>query len=98
MLKKLDKKGLTWFLLLTFASTYLVEFAMMAKGFSFIGIPAFAGQMIVAVAMFFPGISAFIVRKFITKEGFSDSGMKLGKKKYYLQVYLLIPVLLISDM
>jgi hypothetical protein len=90
---KVDKKGLFWFLLLTFTSTYIVEFAMLFSGYSFIGIPSLAGQLVVAAAMFFPGLSAFIVRKFITKEGFKTAGLKLGPGKNYFQTYLLIPVL-----
>lgn len=92
-MKKIDKKGIFWFLFLTFVSTFLAEFWLMFKGYSFTGVPAISGQLTVAAAMFFPGISAFIVRKFITKEGFKDAGLKLGPKKYYLYVYLLIPVL-----
>lgn len=87
-----NKKGLLWFILLTFIPTYLVELFLFLKGFSFIGQPQIFAQLTVAVAMFFPGISAFIVRKFITREGFSDAGLKLGKRKFYLQVYLLIPL------
>jgi uncharacterized protein len=92
-MEKVDKKGLFWFLCLTFASTYIVEFTMMLKGYSFIGVPPVAGQFIVAGVMFFPGISAFIVRKFITHEGFGDAGLIIGKGRYYVRTYALIPVL-----
>jgi uncharacterized protein len=92
-MEKVDKKGLIWFLLLTFGSTYAVEFAMMFKGISFMGMPSIAGQFIVAGVMFFPGIAAFIVRRFITQEGFKDAGLKIGKVKNYLQPYLLIPLI-----
>jgi len=91
-MKKVDKKGLFWFLLLMFTSTCLVEFLMMARGISFIGFPSKIGQFIVALVMFFPGISAFIVRKYITHEGFNDAGLKLGKGKYYLQTHIIIPI------
>ncbi len=91
----MNKKGILWFLLLTFGSTYLVELMLFLKGYSFIGAPDIFVQLTIAVAMFFPGISAFIVRKFITKEGFKDAGMIKGQFKYYLHIYLLIPVLFI---
>lgn len=90
-----NKKGIFWFLLLTFASTYIVEIFMLFKGYSFMGVPDLSAQIIVAVAMFFPGISAYIVRRFITKEGFKDAGMIKGKFKFYVQIYLLIPILFI---
>lgn len=92
-MKKISRKGIFWFLLLTFASTYLVEFWLMMNGFSFAGIPPIFGQLTVAGVMFFPGISAYIVRKFITHEDFKDAGLKLGNRKYYMQVYFLIPIL-----
>lgn len=92
-MNKLNMKGLFWFLLITFTATYLVEFIMFFLGFSFAGVPPIGGQLIVAGVMFFPGISAYIVRKFITREGFKDAGLKLGDKKYYLHVYLSIPLL-----
>lgn len=94
-MKKTNKKGLLWFLLLTFCSTYLVEFVLFLKGYTFTGVPALIGQLVVAGVMFFPGISAFIVRKWITKEGFKDAGLKIGKFKYYFQVYIIIPVIFI---
>lgn len=92
-MSKVNSKGLLWFLFLTFFSTYLVEFVMILKGFSLVGKSELVAQLTVAMVMFFPGISAFIVRKFITKEGFGDDGLHLGKKRYYLQTYLLIPII-----
>jgi uncharacterized protein len=94
-MEKVDKKGVGWFLGLTFGLTYAVELIMMIKGYSFAGIPPLYGQLVVAGAMFFPGISAVIVRKYITHEGFGDAGFKWGngKGKDYVQTYFLIPVI-----
>jgi hypothetical protein len=45
--------------------------------------------------MFFPGISALIVRRLISKERLKDSVMRFGSWKAYLQFSLLIPFLYI---
>ena len=90
-----NKKGLIWFLALTFIPTYLVEFILLAKGYTFIGKPALVVEFVVVNVMFFPAIASFIVRKFVTNEGFKDAGLIVGKPKFYLQAYLLIPVLFI---
>lgn len=47
------------------------------------------------IVMFFPGLSALIVRRFISKEHLKDSVIKFGSWKPYLQASLLIPFLYI---
>lgn len=42
--------------------------------------------------MFLPAVSAFIVRKFITKEGFADAGLKWASRGPYLYSWAVIPV------
>ena len=91
-----NKKGLFWFLALTFIPTYLLEFILFINGYTFIGKPATIVELVIVSVMFFPAIAAFIVRKFITKEGFKDSGLIIGKPTYYLQAYILIPALFIA--
>lgn len=95
MRNEIDKKGLTWFLILTFIPT-----VALSLGLRNIGVDLADRMMVyytatLSAAMFFPGISAFIVRKFITKEGFGDAGLRLGPKKPYLQVAVFIPLLFI---
>ena len=51
-------------------------------------------RLFLLAVMFFPGISALIVRKFINKE-FNDPMMRFGSWKPYLQVSLFIPLLYI---
>lgn len=87
------REGVLAFLIVTFGLTWAVELGMLAKGVSLTGQPSPAPQIIVALIMFIPGLSAFIVRKFITREGFGDAGLRFGRRSYYLIAWLL-PVIL----
>ncbi len=40
--------------------------------------------------MLVPAFGAFIMRKFVTKEGFRNSGLRFGKPRYYLYAWLII--------
>ena len=88
---QLDKKGILWFLLITFAPTIVATLVLWIRGFSLAGEPSIIAQYVITGAMFFPGVAAFIVRKYISREGFADAGLKFGSWKSYLNVYLIIP-------
>ena len=55
------------------------------------------GQVVVALGAFSPALAAFVVRKWITREGFADAGLRLpprGKWPYLLLAWLVpLPVL-----
>ena len=40
--------------------------------------------------MLVPAFGAFIMRKFVTKEGFRNSGLRFGKPRYYLYAWLIL--------
>lgn len=89
----LDRRGILWYIAISFGLTWALDFALLAAGASFdasMPIWAFAG---IAVSMFFPALSAFIVRKWITREGFASAGLKFGPWRYYLVLWLGIPLL-----
>ncbi|MCJ7665377.1 MAG: CPBP family intramembrane metalloprotease [Actinobacteria bacterium] len=94
-MKKIDKKGIFWFLFITFGLTIGITTILWLFGISFIGKGALVSQLVISGAMLIPGISAFIVRKFITKEGFSDAGLKFGSGKLYLKTYIFIPFIFV---
>ena len=84
-----SKKGILAFLILTFVLTWPFEVRMLVQGVSLAGpVPPYALAVLGAV-MFVPGVAAFIVRKFITKEGFDDAGLGIGPARYYLVAWLL---------
>ncbi|MEW6726610.1 MAG: CPBP family intramembrane glutamic endopeptidase [Bacillota bacterium] len=85
-----DKRGIIWFLVLTFGLTWAVEFGVFYSGLN----PGQAGGIaVLTLVMFFPALSAFIVRKFVTREGFGDAGLRVGIKKYYLAAWFGMPLM-----
>jgi membrane protease YdiL (CAAX protease family) len=88
--KKVDLRALVWFILLTFVPTLALTWFSFSRGQTFSSGANFSAGGAVGLSMFFPGLAAFIVRKFITREGFVGAGLKLGPRKMYLWTYMLI--------
>src|SRR5439155_4306300 len=49
--------------------------------------------LLLASVMFTPAIAAFSVRRFITREGFADAGLRRGPWRPYLITWLGVPIL-----
>ena len=89
----LDRKGILWFLLITFGITYLVEGIMILTGFRVTQIPAIGGQLAVASVMWAPAVAALITIRFITHEKARTILLRFGPSwKPYLVCALLIPL------
>ena len=88
------KKGIIAYILITFIMAWLLwEILIRSSGLS-ISSPFF--QLVVLPGAFSPAIAAVIVRKWVTREGFADAGLKLNLSRgwrYYLIAWLLpLPV------
>lgn len=88
----LDKKGISWFLVITFGLTYLVEGVLILSGFRVDAVPALYGQLIIAAVMWVPALSTIITIKWITHEGFAVTNFRPGKLKPYIITAILIPL------
>jgi len=90
----IDRKGIASYLLITFGLTYAVEFALMAMGVRF-DLPqgTYVGQLVVAGLMWAPALGAFITAKFVTREGFAGTGLRIGPIRPYVVWALLMPVI-----
>lgn len=95
-MKQIDKKGLFCFLTITFGLTILTTVLLWLNGFSLVGRPPMFAQLSIMGAMFIPGLSALIIRKFITKEGFADAGLRFGEWKLYFKTLIFIPILFVA--
>jgi membrane protease YdiL (CAAX protease family) len=95
MNNELDIRGIAWFLALVFVPTIALSLTISSMKESFADKVFIYHKLFLVTVMFFPGISALIVRKFINKGCFKDSMMKFGSWKPYLQVSLFIPFLYI---
>lgn len=78
------KKGVIWFLILSFGIAWLLWEIPLRLGLA-LGDPLF--QVFLLPGSFAPAISAVIVRKWITGEGFGDAGFRLHFKKRW-KIYL----------
>jgi len=91
----LDLRGLAFFLLLTFGITWTADFSMIARGVRFdASIPIWA-FFAVAATMWIPAISAYVVRRWVTRVGFSDAGLRFGPWKPYLVVWVTVPLVFV---
>lgn len=87
--KKLEWKGITAFLLITFTLTYAIEAAIILNGIS--PLIKGLGQYTVAVAMWIPALATILTIKFITREKFDSVNIRVGDWKPYVSVALIIP-------
>lgn len=88
-MKEIDTKGIAWFITITFTLTIGISLALWSMSLT---VQDPTVQFSLLGMMFLPAISALIVRKFITKEGFSDAGMKWGGWRPYLFFWAVIPI------
>lgn len=91
---KIDGAGILLFLALTFGATIAVSIALWSKGVSLAG-PSIVGQLAIAGAMFFPGVSSLIARR-LRGEGLVGTGLTWGPRRLYLQAYFIILAIFIA--
>ena len=85
-------RGILWFLTLCFGATWGIEIIALARGIRFATL-TLATTIMLALIMWIPAVSAFIVRRWITREGFASAGLRLGPWRPYLYVLLGVPCL-----
>jgi len=93
--KEIDKKGITCFLLIAFIPNIALSSILNSLQDTFADKIIPYNSLFLLFVMFFPGISALIVRKFINKESTKNKMMRWGSWKSYLKVALFIPFLYI---
>ncbi|MBX7254751.1 MAG: CPBP family intramembrane metalloprotease [Candidatus Hydrogenedentes bacterium] len=94
----MNRRGLVAFLLLTFGMTYFYEGCLIAAG---VGMnfgassklpmaPPYAA-LLVGLAMWIPALSAAVVVRLVTREGFGALNLRFGSLKPYLFSMLVVP-------
>jgi len=92
----LERKSITWFLIITFLISWPLFFAPLALTDADAITKQAATQGLWAIAMWGPGIAAIITTLFIAKKPFSSLRLNtLGPKRFYLWAWLLPIVLTI---
>lgn len=86
----LEKKSLTWFLVITFIFSWTLFLAPLALGDMDASTKQLAYTGFWALAMWGPGIAAIIVTLFVARKPFSSLRLNtLGPKRFYLWAWLL---------
>src|SRR5271165_1746749 len=82
------RKGVIAYLLIAFGMAWALWEIVIALGLSVTN-PLF--QIAILPGAFAPAIATFVVRKWITREGFADAGLRLDFRKwpYYIVAWLL---------
>jgi hypothetical protein len=88
----LDRKGILSFLAITFAITYAIEGALIAGGFRITRLPPLYGQLILMGVMWVPALATVLTIRFVTREGFAITNLRVGPLKPYLASGLLVPL------
>src|SRR5262245_57224479 len=86
-----DSRGVGAYIGLTFGPAWALTGIALARGVRFQSLTIGATALLAAV-MLTPALSAFIVRKWITREGFASSGLRLGPWRPYLAVWIGVPL------
>lgn len=90
-----DWRGVAAYVVLAFGPAWLLEGVALARGFRFAVLTPWAFALLGPV-MLTPALAAFVVRKFITREGFASAGLRLGPWRLYLRIWLGVPLLVIA--
>jgi hypothetical protein len=87
----LDRKGLLSYLALTFGITYAIDAILILAGFRITDTPMPYGQLVVAATMWVPTVATILTIKFVTREGFGITNLRIGSWKPYLVSALVVP-------
>ncbi|HEY6387122.1 MAG TPA: CPBP family intramembrane glutamic endopeptidase [Candidatus Acidoferrum sp.] len=89
-----NRKGIGAYLLITFGTSWTLWEGLFRLGVS-VNSPFF--QLAILPGAFAPALAAFIVRKWITCEGFADAGLRLNFRKWpYYVVAWVLPVVAVG--
>ncbi|MBP9759464.1 CPBP family intramembrane metalloprotease [Candidatus Dojkabacteria bacterium] len=94
-MEKINLKGIIWFIALTYIPTIIFSVFLWGSSINFNNPEQTAYRNILAIVMFFPLISALIVKKFILHESLKSKYFKRGKPLDYVKTGLFIPLLFI---
>jgi len=88
-------RGIAWFLVLCLGLTWSIELTLLMQGIRF-ATQTDGTTILLALIMWIPAISAFIVRRWITCEGFASANLRIGPWKSYLFLLLGVPCLFLA--
>ena len=87
----IDRKGVSAFLIITFALTYAIEGALIWAGFRIDAQPAVLGQLAIVGVMWTPALATVLTVKLVTHEGFTATNLRFGSWRPYVSAALVTP-------
>lgn len=88
-------RGVFAYIAIAFGLAWTVEFVALSQGVRFNSLTLMTTALL-AFVMFTPAIAAFIVRRFITGEGFATAGLRFGRWRPYVAVWIGVPLLVLA--
>ena len=88
-------RGVSAFVAVVFGLAWAAEGVALFRGVRFASLTVGSTALLASI-MFTPAIAAFIVRKFITREGFATAGLRRGPWRPYIIVWLSVPLLVVG--
>jgi len=88
-------RGVGAFLALAYGLAWTLEGVALARGVRFTSLTLGTTALLAAV-MLTPAIAAFIVRRFITREGFATAGLRRGPWRPYVAVWIGVPLVVVG--
>lgn len=87
-----DWRGIASYLAICFGLTWTIEITALIRGVHFSNLTA-AVSLLLAGVMLIPALSAFVVRRWITRQGFATAGLRFGPLRPYLCILAGVPFL-----
>ena len=87
-----DWRGIAAFVAIAYALAWIPECIALWCGVRFTKLTIGTGLLLSSM-MLTPALAALLVRRFITREGFSTAGLRFGPRGMYLRVWLGVPLL-----
>jgi hypothetical protein len=94
-LARVDWRGVAAYVALAFGPAWALEGVALARGLRFAALTPWTLALLGPV-MLTPALAAFVVRKFITREGFASAGLRFGPWRLYLRIWMGVPLLVIA--
>jgi membrane protease YdiL (CAAX protease family) len=90
----MNRRGVLWFLGITFAVTYAIELALIAAGFRIEPgkVPLVVGQYVILLVMWVPAVATFITTRWVTREGMGGTMLRFGSWKPYVAMLVVVPL------
>jgi uncharacterized protein len=89
----MDSRGVVAYVAIAFGLAWLIEGVALVSGVRFASLTR-GSTFLLAAVMVTPAIAAFVVRRFVTREGFATAGLRVGPWRPYVAVWLGVPVLM----